>query len=76
LCAVPKVDQLVLMYSRARASSSHTAPAFVRLAGHPLRWQLLAALARSDLRVRELVTLVGQSQNLSPIMCGSCATAA
>jgi ArsR family transcriptional regulator, arsenate/arsenite/antimonite-responsive transcriptional repressor / arsenate reductase (thioredoxin) len=39
-------------------------PVFVRLAGHPLRWQLLTALARSDYRVRELVTLVGQPQNL------------
>jgi protein-tyrosine-phosphatase/DNA-binding transcriptional ArsR family regulator len=62
--ATPEIDQLILMYSRAMASSSHTAPAFVRLAGHPLRWQLLAELTRSDLRVRELVTLVGQSQNL------------
>ncbi|GIJ76369.1 Protein-tyrosine-phosphatase [Micromonospora phaseoli] len=43
---------------------SRTAPAFLRLAGHPLRWQLLAALAQSDLRVRELVALVGQPQNL------------
>ncbi|MGR6320171.1 ArsR family transcriptional regulator [Micromonospora soli] len=45
-------------------SSSQAAPAFVRLAGHPLRWRLLTELARSDLRVRELVTLVGQPQNL------------
>jgi protein-tyrosine-phosphatase/DNA-binding transcriptional ArsR family regulator len=44
--------------------SSSQAPAFVRLAGHPLRWRLLAELAHSDLRVRELVTLVGQPQNL------------
>jgi ArsR family transcriptional regulator, arsenate/arsenite/antimonite-responsive transcriptional repressor / arsenate reductase (thioredoxin) len=46
------------------ASSSQAAPAFVRLAGHPLRWQLLTGLACSDLRVRELVTLTGQPQNL------------
>jgi len=39
-------------------------PSFVRLAGHPLRWQLLGELARSDRRVRELVNLVGQPQNL------------
>ncbi|WP_330837864.1 ArsR family transcriptional regulator [Actinophytocola sp.] len=39
-------------------------PVFVRLAGHSLRWQLLTALAGSDYRVRELVTLVGQPQNL------------
>ena len=39
-------------------------PPFVRLAGHPLRWRLLGELARSDRRVRELVTLVDQPQNL------------
>jgi len=39
-------------------------PAFVRLAAHPLRWRLLAALAGSDLRVRELVALVAEPQNL------------
>ena len=39
-------------------------PSFVRVAGHPLRWRLLGELAHSDLRVRELVRLVGQPQNL------------
>src|SRR5262245_5869759 len=39
-------------------------PSFVRLAGHPLRWRLLGELARSDRRVRELVSLIGQPQNL------------
>jgi protein-tyrosine-phosphatase/DNA-binding transcriptional ArsR family regulator len=39
-------------------------PAFVRLAAHPLRWQLLTELARSDYRVRDLVTRVDQPQNL------------
>src|SRR5215831_13568089 len=39
-------------------------PSFVRLAGHPLRWQLLGELAGSDRRVRELVSLIGQPQNL------------
>src|SRR5215472_16764698 len=39
-------------------------PSFVRLAGHPLRWRLLAELARSDRRVRELVNRLGQPQNL------------
>jgi ArsR family transcriptional regulator, arsenate/arsenite/antimonite-responsive transcriptional repressor / arsenate reductase (thioredoxin) len=34
------------------------------MAGHPLRWRLLLELARSDLRVRELVRLAGQPQNL------------
>ena len=37
---------------------------FLRLAGHPLRWLLLTELAHSDLRVRELVRLLGQAQNL------------
>jgi ArsR family transcriptional regulator, arsenate/arsenite/antimonite-responsive transcriptional repressor / arsenate reductase (thioredoxin) len=46
------------------ASSSQAAPAFVRLAGNPLRWRLLTEIAHSDLRVRELVTLLGQPQNL------------
>ena len=39
-------------------------PAFVRLVAHPLRWQLLTALADSDYRVREMVTLIGEPQNL------------
>ncbi|MER6590507.1 ArsR family transcriptional regulator [Micromonospora purpureochromogenes] len=46
------------------ALSSQAPPAFVRLAAHPLRWRLLTALADSDYRVRELVTLVGEPQNL------------
>jgi protein-tyrosine-phosphatase/DNA-binding transcriptional ArsR family regulator len=45
-------------------SSLPAPPSFVRLAGHPLRWRLLGELARSDRRVRELVSLVGQPQNL------------
>ncbi|TDC93905.1 ArsR family transcriptional regulator [Actinomadura sp. 7K507] len=36
----------------------------MRLAAHPLRWRLLSELATSDYRVRELVDLVGQPQNL------------
>ncbi|MFG1625565.1 ArsR family transcriptional regulator [Kribbella sp. NPDC049227] len=39
-------------------------PEFVRLVSHPLRWQLVAELARSDLRVRELVAVVDEPQNL------------
>jgi protein-tyrosine-phosphatase/DNA-binding transcriptional ArsR family regulator len=38
-------------------------PAFLRLAGNPLRWRLLSELARSDLRVGELSALVGEPQN-------------
>lgn len=49
-------------------------PAFVRLAAHPLRWNLLTALADSDYRVRELVTRVAQPQNLVSyhlrLLCG------
>lgn len=39
-------------------------PAFVRLAGHDLRWRLLRELATSDRRVRELVSTVDEPQNL------------
>ncbi|MCW3469229.1 ArsR family transcriptional regulator [Rhodococcus pyridinivorans] len=39
-------------------------PAFVQLAAHPVRWQLLAALSGGDYRVREMVSLVGEPQNL------------
>jgi protein-tyrosine-phosphatase/DNA-binding transcriptional ArsR family regulator len=45
-------------------SGSPAPPPFVRLVGDPLRWRLLHALARSDLRVRELVEAVDQPQNL------------
>jgi protein-tyrosine-phosphatase len=45
-------------------STRHDPPVFARLAGHPLRWRLLTELADSDLRVRELATLVGEPQNL------------
>ena len=39
-------------------------PAFLRMAGHPLRWRLLGELARSDRTVRELCGLVDEPQNL------------
>jgi protein-tyrosine-phosphatase/DNA-binding transcriptional ArsR family regulator len=41
-----------------------TPPRFLRLAGHPLRWQLLSELARSDRRVGELCELAGRRQSL------------
>ncbi|MFF3226800.1 ArsR family transcriptional regulator [Nocardia suismassiliense] len=44
--------------------SRQAVPPFVQLAAHPLRWRLLNELAGSDFRVRELVTLVGEPQNL------------
>jgi protein-tyrosine-phosphatase/DNA-binding transcriptional ArsR family regulator len=47
--------------ARAREASP---PPFLRLAGHPLRWQLMSALARSDRRVGELCDLAGQRQSL------------
>ena len=40
------------------------APPFVRLAAHPVRWELLTALAQSDYRVRELVERLDQPQSL------------
>jgi protein-tyrosine-phosphatase/DNA-binding transcriptional ArsR family regulator len=39
-------------------------PDFLQLAGHPLRWRLLQALADSDRTVQELTTVVGEAQNL------------
>ncbi|MFI1508781.1 hypothetical protein [Streptomyces sp. NPDC020597] len=44
--------------------SGAAAPAFVRLAAHPVRWRLLTELAVSDHRVRELVPGVGRPQNV------------
>jgi protein-tyrosine-phosphatase len=52
------------MYVAQVVSNVSAPPSFMRLAGHPLRWRLLGELARSDRRVRELVSLVGQPQNL------------
>src|SRR3954451_3589651 len=39
-------------------------PEFIRMISHPLRWGMVAALAHSDLRVRELCGVVGEPQNL------------
>ncbi|MBI5283577.1 MAG: ArsR family transcriptional regulator [Chloroflexi bacterium] len=39
-------------------------PSFLQLAGHPLRWQLLSELARSDRQVRELTHIVRKPQSL------------
>jgi protein-tyrosine-phosphatase/DNA-binding transcriptional ArsR family regulator len=50
-------------------------PSFVRLAGHPLRWRLMGELARSDRRVRELVRLLDQPQNLVSYHLGRLRTA-
>jgi protein-tyrosine-phosphatase/DNA-binding transcriptional ArsR family regulator len=49
----------------SHASRADLAPTeFLQLAGHPLRWRLLAELGRSDRRVHELTGLVGEPQNL------------
>lgn len=45
-------------------TDAHEPPAFVRLASHPLRWQLLRELVQSDLTVRELMALVDEPQSL------------
>jgi thioredoxin type arsenate reductase len=37
---------------------------FLKLLAHELRWRLVEALARSDRRVQELVSLVGEPHNL------------
>jgi protein-tyrosine-phosphatase len=62
------LDQSKLMYFRfmaeRRADPAETSLKFLRLAGEPVRWQLLRELARSDRQVRELRDLVGQPQNL------------
>lgn len=41
-----------------------TAPDFLKLLAHDLRWQTLVALARSDYRVQELVELLERPANL------------
>src|SRR4051812_4038411 len=51
------------MVATARQGTSDP-PRVLRLAGHPLRWQLLRELARSDRRVGELCTLSHRHQSL------------
>lgn len=64
------------MYYPVVASADVAAPPpFVRLAGDPLRWQLLRELAGSDRRVRELVEAIGQPQNLVSYHLGRLRTA-
>jgi protein-tyrosine-phosphatase/DNA-binding transcriptional ArsR family regulator len=55
-----------MYYQLVVLASAHTPspPAFLRAAGHPLRWRLLSELARGDRRVRELCVLSGRPQNL------------
>jgi protein-tyrosine-phosphatase/DNA-binding transcriptional ArsR family regulator len=64
------------MYVAGVASGILSAPpSFVRLAGHPLRWRLMGELARSDRRVRELVSLLDEPQNLVSYHLGRLRTA-
>lgn len=44
--------------------ASFDPPAFLLLAGHPLRWRLLDELARSDRLVSEMMAATGEPQNL------------
>src|SRR3954451_3500990 len=46
------------------SASGPAAAAFLRLAAHPSRLRLMTELAASDLRVRELATLIGEPQSL------------
>ena len=56
-----------MYFSGVRAASAERLelpPVVFGLAGHPLRWRLLRELSRSDRRVRELTSLVGEPQSL------------
>ena len=46
------------------ALASGSAPDFLKLLAHDLRWKILTLLARSDYTGQELVRLLGQPQNL------------
>lgn len=51
--------------SNATGQPDHDDPAtFLKLIAHDLRWSILQALGRSDLRVNELISRVGQPGNL------------
>ena len=46
------------------AFSSATAPEFLKLLAHDLRWQIVSLLAHSDYNGQEFIRLLGQPQNL------------
>jgi len=46
------------------SAASSTLPAFLELAGHPVRWGILTELAHSDRQVGELTAALGAPQNL------------
>jgi ArsR family transcriptional regulator, arsenate/arsenite/antimonite-responsive transcriptional repressor / arsenate reductase (thioredoxin) len=60
------MHRLGLSYGRRVSTSGQVAapPVFLGLAAHPLRWRLMAELADSDYRVRELAVRVDEPQNL------------
>jgi protein-tyrosine-phosphatase/DNA-binding transcriptional ArsR family regulator len=62
----------------ARPQSASGAPSleFLRLAGDPVRWQLLRELASSDRRVQELTELTGRPQNVVSYHLGQLRSAA
>jgi ArsR family transcriptional regulator, arsenate/arsenite/antimonite-responsive transcriptional repressor / arsenate reductase (thioredoxin) len=57
-----------LMYFRSVAPTAP--PDVLRLTGHPVRWQLLNELSRSDRQVRELSERVGRRQSLTSYHLG------
>lgn len=64
-----------MYFAAVAALDESVPPSFVRLAGHPLRWRLMSELALSDRRVRELVSLLDQPQNLVSYHLGRLRTA-
>lgn len=58
------------MHSTTSGREAAPPPGFLHLTGHPVRWQLLSQLARSDRQVRELTALIGQAQSLTSYHLG------
>lgn len=52
------------MNSSVLASTRTSGSTFIDVAGHPIRWELLRELARSDRKVRELAALLRKQQGL------------
>lgn len=61
---------LPIKFRETPAAPQVAPPGVLRLTGHPVRWQLLSELARSDRQVRELVELTGQRQSLTSYHLG------
>ncbi len=57
--------------NQVAAGKVASAPGFLALAGHPVRWRLLAELARSDRQVRELTALAGLRRTWCPTIWAS-----